>query len=85
MKISGVPGHHIRLYDFASGKLVALLKGHADVVYSLAFSPDGQNLIGERRQNRYHLGCAGDEPGAGSKAMGTISTRLASARTVRAQ
>jgi WD40 repeat protein len=45
MKIPGEPGHHIRLYDFASGKLVALLKGHADVVHSLAFSPDGRNLI----------------------------------------
>jgi WD40 repeat protein len=35
----------IRLYDFASGKLVALLKGHENVVYGLAFSPDGQRLI----------------------------------------
>ena len=31
----------IRLYEFASGKLVALLKGHEDVVFGLAFSPDG--------------------------------------------
>src|SRR5271166_5682591 len=35
----------IRLYDFASGKLVALLKGHENVVYDVAFSPDGQRLI----------------------------------------
>ena len=35
----------IRLYDFASGKLVALLKGHENVVYGLAFSPDGSRLI----------------------------------------
>jgi WD40 repeat protein len=35
----------IRLYDFATGKLVALLKGHTNVVLSLAFSPDGMRLI----------------------------------------
>ncbi len=35
----------IRLYDFASGRLVALLKGHENVVYGLAFSPDGRHLI----------------------------------------
>ena len=35
----------IRLYDFASGRLVSLLKGHEDVVYGLAFSPDGLHLI----------------------------------------
>jgi len=38
-------GHHIRLYDFASGKLVALLVGHTDVVLGLAFSPDSKYLI----------------------------------------
>ena len=35
----------IRLYEFASGKLVALLKGHGSVVLGLAFSPDGSRLI----------------------------------------
>ena len=35
----------IRLYDFASGELKALLKGHENVVASLAFSPDGTKLI----------------------------------------
>jgi WD40 repeat protein/uncharacterized caspase-like protein len=35
----------IRLYKFASGKLVALLKGHMVVVGGLAFSPDGSKLI----------------------------------------
>ncbi|MGO9170542.1 MAG: caspase family protein [Rhodomicrobium sp.] len=35
----------IRLYNFASGELTALLKGHTDVVDSLAFSPDGRQLI----------------------------------------
>jgi WD40 repeat protein len=35
----------IRLYDFATGNLVALLKGHSNVVFGLAFSPDGKRLI----------------------------------------
>jgi WD40 repeat protein len=43
--VPGEQGHAIRLYDFATGKLVALLKGHTDVVLSLAFSPDGKQLI----------------------------------------
>jgi WD40 repeat protein len=34
----------IRLYDFATGKLAALLKGHTGVVNSLAFSPDSKQL-----------------------------------------
>ncbi|MCK5525153.1 MAG: WD40 repeat domain-containing protein [Thiomargarita sp.] len=47
------PGHgirdeevgDIRLYDFTSGKLVTLLKGHTNVVLSLAFSPDNRYLV----------------------------------------
>jgi WD40 repeat protein len=35
----------IRLYDFATGNLVALLKGHSNAVFGLAFSPDGSRLI----------------------------------------
>ncbi len=35
----------IRLYDFASGELRALLKGHVDTVLGLAFSPDCRKLI----------------------------------------
>ena len=50
----------IRLYDFASGKFVALLKGHDDVVLGLAFSPDGSNLIsGSGDNDRHHLGFTG--------------------------
>lgn len=45
MKAAGEAGQHIRLYDFASGRLVTLLKGHSNVVLSLAFSPDGRHLI----------------------------------------
>ena len=35
----------IRLFDFASGRLLALLKGHENLVYDLAFSPDSQLLL----------------------------------------
>jgi len=35
----------IRIFDFASGRLVTLLHGHTDVVFGLAFSPDGRRLI----------------------------------------
>ncbi len=35
----------IRLYDFKSGELEALLKGHSNAVEGLAFSPDGKKLI----------------------------------------
>jgi len=45
MKIPGVEGHQIRLYDFRSGELKALLKGHTSVIAGLAFSPDSKKLI----------------------------------------
>jgi len=35
----------IRLYDFASGRLTATLKGHKNGVFGLAFSSDGKHLI----------------------------------------
>jgi WD40 repeat protein len=38
-------GYVVRLYDFASGKLAALLTGHNNVVHGLAFSTDGKHLI----------------------------------------
>jgi WD40 repeat protein len=34
----------IRLYDFATGQLVTLLRGHRNTVFALAFSPDGRRL-----------------------------------------
>ena len=40
-----IEGSKIRLYDFASGQLKAVLKGHRDAVSGLAFSPDGKKLI----------------------------------------
>jgi WD40 repeat protein len=38
-------GNPIRLYDFGSGTLIGLLKGHDDAVLSLDFSPDGEQLV----------------------------------------
>jgi WD40 repeat protein len=35
----------VRLYDFASGRLEALLKGHDNVIWALAFSADSKRLI----------------------------------------
>jgi tricorn protease-like protein len=37
--------NEIRLYDFASGELKALLNGHGNAVLGLAFSPDSRKLI----------------------------------------
>src|ERR1017187_538595 len=34
----------IRIHDFQTGAVLALLKGHTDVVASLAFSPDNRHL-----------------------------------------
>jgi len=45
MKVPQESGHVIRLYDFTTGKLVALLKGHSNVVHALAFSPDSKRLV----------------------------------------
>jgi len=39
----------IRLYDFASGRLETLLKGHEDLVSALAFSPDSKLLMSGSR------------------------------------
>ena len=36
---------YIRLYDFSTGKLLRVLKGHEDTVFDLSFSEDGRYLI----------------------------------------
>ena len=47
----------IRLYEFASGKLVALLKGHTDVVYAPRLLARWQQAdFGQRRPHRHPLG-----------------------------
>lgn len=42
---SGEGNHPIRIYEFKSGEIVALLDGHNDAVLSLDFSPDGRMLV----------------------------------------
>jgi WD40 repeat protein len=38
-------GNPIRLYDYNSGELIGLLRGHDDAVLTLDFSPDGAELV----------------------------------------
>ena len=45
MTIPGQTDYVIRLYDFATGRLVRLLQGHTSVVNGLEFSTDGRRLI----------------------------------------
>lgn len=46
LAVGGFPSRRgIRLYNFPTGKLVALLKGHTNVVNSLAFSPNSRYLV----------------------------------------
>jgi WD40 repeat protein len=45
----------VRLYDFASGELKALLKGHTSVIQGLAFSPDGKRLISSSADHTANL------------------------------
>jgi WD40 repeat protein len=35
----------VRLWDAATGEELVRLPGHADYVFALAFSPDGQTLV----------------------------------------
>jgi WD40 repeat protein len=37
--------HSIRLHDLATGQVLGLLRGHSNVVLSLAFSADGRYLV----------------------------------------
>jgi len=41
---SGSFDRTVKVWDAASGKLLATLQGHTDVVHGLAFSPDGKRL-----------------------------------------
>jgi WD40 repeat protein len=41
--LGGKPGE-IHLWDVATGKEQATLKGHTDWVFSVAYSPDGKTL-----------------------------------------
>lgn len=45
MREEGEGTHPIRLYDLASGDIIALFDGHSGAVLSLDFSPDGRFLL----------------------------------------
>jgi WD40 repeat protein len=45
MKVPNESDHAIRLYEFTTGRLAALLKVHTGAVLGLAFSPDGKQLV----------------------------------------
>ncbi len=42
---AGEGTHPIRIYDFKTGEMVAVLSGHNDAVLSLDFAPDGKFLV----------------------------------------
>jgi WD40 repeat protein len=47
--------HALRLHVFHSGAVIGLLKGHTNVVNSLAFSPDSQHLASGRADHTVRL------------------------------
>ncbi|HEX8147386.1 MAG TPA: hypothetical protein VF591_09425 [Pyrinomonadaceae bacterium] len=60
-----------KLWEAATGRLVAALKGHGDIVYNAAFSPDSRLLATETRTGTVHLwDAATGRPRATLKAAG---------------
>ncbi len=45
----------MRIWDSATGKELFALKGHAGLVQSVAFSPDGQRLASANKDGSIHL------------------------------
>ncbi|WP_208597692.1 WD40 repeat domain-containing protein, partial [Desulfogranum mediterraneum] len=56
-----LPDDVIRIYDFSSGKLHRLLKGHANVVLDLAFSQDGSLLASASADETVKLWTVADD------------------------
>ena len=48
-------GKHIRLWNASDGTPLRTLTGHTDIVYSIAFSPDGNILASGSRDNTIRL------------------------------
>lgn len=47
--------HHIRVYDYPTGKIVKLLDSHTDVVNDLSFSSDGRYLASASADNTANI------------------------------
>src|SRR5262245_65855806 len=55
--LAGTPNetYAIRLHDYASGEVVALLGGHTDAILALAFSPAGRWLASAGKDGTIRL------------------------------
>ncbi|VAX41400.1 High-affnity carbon uptake protein Hat/HatR, partial [hydrothermal vent metagenome] len=52
---SGAKDKTVRLWDIATGKQKAVLKGHTNGVKSVAYSPDGKTIVSGARDNTVRL------------------------------
>jgi WD40 repeat protein len=52
---SGSADQTVKLWDVASGQVLRTLTGHADIVFSVAFSADGRTLAAGSSDNKVKL------------------------------